>query len=102
MVFQGKTELADNKRYGTVIITFLKPNIPITSELVNHLMDKYGTVNKIIIFERKAIKAMVELQSLSMAYLAAKELNKKRVLGAIYYKYWVTRRWGMLEKQKIK
>ncbi|XKL67566.1 hypothetical protein PGB90_003057 [Kerria lacca] len=43
-----------------LLYTILNPHYPITTEVINNISSRIGKVNRIVIFRKRAVQAMVE------------------------------------------
>ena len=58
-----------------LLITIINPHYPITCELIHQICSNYGKVNRIVIFKKNGVQAMVEFDNVESAKKARSLLN---------------------------
>ena len=70
-----KMELEPEKPNHILLLTVLNPNYPITCEVLHTICSPIGTVNRIVIFRKNGMQAMVEFDKVETATKAKEELQ---------------------------
>jgi hypothetical protein len=58
-----------------ILITVINPHYPITCDLIHQICSNYGKVNRIVIFKKNGVQAMVEFDNVESAKRARAMLN---------------------------
>ncbi|XP_014661989.1 PREDICTED: heterogeneous nuclear ribonucleoprotein L-like isoform X2 [Priapulus caudatus] len=72
---QHGADFEKNKPNQVLLMTILNPAYPITTDVVQKICAQFGEVQRIVIFKKNGVQAMVEFDSVDSATCAMQQLN---------------------------